>query len=56
MEKRYTIKLFVNHKLTTQRAVNQSEVKKVVEQWKKRYALRYHNYEIYIYTPSKMNR
>lgn len=55
MERRYTIKLFVNHKLTTQRTVNVSEIKKVIEQWKMRYALKNHNYEIYIYTPSKMN-
>lgn len=56
MERKYTIKLFVNHKLTTQRLVNTSEVNKVIEQLKKRYALKNHNYEIYIYTPSKMNK
>jgi hypothetical protein len=56
MDKKFTIKLFVNQKLVTQRKVNSSEVKKVIEQWIPRYALKRHYYEVFIYVPSKMNK
>lgn len=56
MEKKFTIKLFVNHKLTTQRTASVSEVNKIIEDWKSRYALKRHDYEIFIYAQSKMNK
>lgn len=52
---RYTLKLYVNQILTTQRKVNVSEIKTVIKALKLKYGLKNHNYEIYIYTSSKMN-
>jgi hypothetical protein len=56
MDKKFTIKLFVNQKLVTQRKVNSSEVKRIIEMWTSQYALKRHNYEVFIYVPSKMNK
>lgn len=55
MEEKFTIKLYVNQKIVAQKKVRIFEVFKVVEYWKKIYALGHHDYEIYLYVPSKLN-
>lgn len=54
MERVYTIKLFVNQKLAQQTRCKQGEYKRIIQRWKKIYALQRHNYEIYLYLESKM--
>lgn len=56
MHPKATIKLYVNRKFVTQRkAHSKNTIKKIIERWKKMYALDKHHYDIYIQLPSKMN-
>lgn len=46
------LKLYVNHRFMVQSRVKMIEKSNQIEKWKKRYALKNHNYEIYMYVES----
>jgi len=53
MKKQFCVlKLYVNHRFMVQARVKTIEKSTQIERWKKRYALKHHNYEIYMYVES----
>ena len=56
MSRRYCIlKLYVNQKLMAQRKIEVVNIDEQIKKWKTFYALKHHNYQIYMQLPSSFN-
>lgn len=55
MKKACTIKLYVKQRFMAQKRIDHVNMWLEIEKWKTRYALKHHDYEIYLYFESKIN-
>jgi hypothetical protein len=55
MKRKCVLKLYVKQRLMAQATIDYTSMIQTIDKWKNRYALKHHDYKIYVYFQSRMN-